>query len=190
MMIFTLLELFDAVLMSVVIGFIFKDIFQAKKISPEGIPIEERFSLKPMLMAMAVTVPAIALHELAHKLTAVGYGLQATFSASYLGLGIGLALKLIGSPFIFFIPAYVSIVGDVSPLANAMISLAGPITNLLLWLISKIILAKAKKLSKEMKIILLVTRKINGFLFILNMLPIPGFDGFSAYASIIQLIFT
>jgi len=189
-MIATLKELFDLLLMSAVLGFIFMDIFRVKKFSPEGIPVHERFSFKPVLMAMYVTVPAIALHELSHKLTALAYGLQATFSASYFGLGIGLVLKLIGSPFIFFIPAYVEVVGSAGSWASAVIAIAGPLVNLVLWASSKIILARTKKLGRELKIILVVTKKINGFLFIMNMLPIPGFDGFNAYISIAQAVFT
>ncbi len=187
-MIFTLRELLDAVLMVAVIGFIFKDYFKIRRFNREGIPIENKQRFKPFLMAIAVTAPAIIIHELGHKLVAMSYGLQATFHAHYPGLGIGLALKLIGSPFLFFIPAFVQTSGTISGIPTALIAFAGPAVNLVLWLVSKIVLAKAKNLSKEWKIFLLLTRKINGFLFIINMIPIPGFDGFKVFTSIAEVI--
>jgi len=46
-----------------------------------------------------------------------------------------------------------------------------------------------KKLSNRAKIMWLFTRRINGFLFILNMLPFPGFDGFKVYAGLFGFVF-
>ena len=139
-------------------------------------------------MAISVTAPAIILHEVGHKLIALSYGLQATFSAHYLGLGIGLMLKLLGSPILFFIPAYVATSGSAGHLPNALIAFAGPLINLILWFVSKLVLMNSKGLSKDWKRILLVTRKINGFLFIINMIPVPGFDGFHVITSIWQAL--
>jgi Zn-dependent protease len=33
-----------------------------------------------------------------------------------------------------------------------------------------------------------MSRKLNGFLFIFNMLPLPGVDGFKVYTSLFQLL--
>ena len=89
-------------------------------------------------------------------------------------------------------PAYVSIgcvSSDcvVSPLSSALIAFAGPFANLLLFLIAKIVLAR-KHLSLKMRILVHVSKQINLFLFIFNMLPFPPFDGFKVYEGLFYFI--
>jgi len=119
----------------------------------------------------------------------MGFGLQAVFNAAYGWLGFGLLLKLLNVGFIFFVPAYVSINGIGSPLVFSTIAFAGPFMNLILWLGAAYAL-KQKKLVKEKYLpFVYLTKQINMFLFIFNMLPIPGFDGFKVYQGLFQLIF-
>jgi Zn-dependent protease len=187
-MIVTPLEIFDAVLMIVVVGYIFSDFLKIPTISAAGFPIRKKgFDKEAFLRSIYITAPAIILHELAHKFVAMGFGANAIFNAHYLGLGIGVFLKLVGSPFIFFVPAFVSITEALPPLTHATVALAGPLMNLILWIVAKILFPRAK--TRNMKLILLLTRKVNGFLFILNMLPIPGFDGFHFFRGIWQAFF-
>ena len=89
--------------------------------------------------------------------------------------------------FIFFVPAYVSITGSTSPFNYSIVAIAGPAVNLLLWLIA-LLLLKSESVRKNHKLVpwLVVTKKINLFLFIFNMLPIPGFDGAKVYQGLIQ----
>lgn len=188
-MIFTLKEAVDALVMILVVGYIFKDFFKIKKVNSEGVPVRMKFSMSPIAMAIAVTAPAIILHELSHKFTALSFGMEATFGVPYLFLGIGVILKLIRSPIIFFIPAYVTISAAAAPINNAAISIVGPATNLILFLAALLILKYHTKLTPTQKVILLLTRKINGFLFIINMIPIPGFDGFHFFKGIFQTFF-
>jgi len=49
--------------------------------------------------------------------------------------------------------------------------------NLVLFALAAIVLKKKKNLKHETKIFLLLTKKINLFLFIFNMIPIGIFDG-------------
>jgi Zn-dependent protease len=134
-----------------------------------------------------VTGPAIILHELAHKIAAMSFGFTATFHAAYFWLILGLVLKFMNFGFIFFVPAYVSISGLMTPLQNMIISGAGPFTNLALWLGSEALLRTNLAKKRKMHVVLYLTSKINMFLFIFNMLPILGFDGSKFFSGIFSL---
>ncbi len=189
---FTLSEIFDAVFMSLGVGFIFKDIISQNlprmnhdplKVHPLG------FDWSGFMMTVAITAPAVVVHELAHKLVALIFGLTATFHAAYTWLAIGIILKLLNFPFVFFVPGYVSIGGNFSPLTHSIVAFAGPFLNLVLWLgcyaLYKFRIVKKKKYLP----LLILTSKINMFLFIFNMLPIPFFDGFAVYKGIFNTLF-
>jgi Zn-dependent protease len=187
----TFAELFDVVIMTFALGFIFKDAFLPRTANYD--PLEyykkRRFGLAGMKLAMAVTAPAIILHELGHKLVAVMFGLQATFNAAYTWLGIGVVLKLLGFPFVFFVPAYVAIIGRTTPLQDAFISLAGPGVNFILWLVAwQMLKRKNVQKNKELLPWLVFSKKINMFLFIFNMIPLPFFDGYHFFQGIITAI--
>ncbi|MBS3119611.1 hypothetical protein J4475_02205 [Candidatus Woesearchaeota archaeon] len=186
MPLFALRELFDAIVMSLAIGFIFSDAFRKPVTSYDPLKqLSGRFSWNDLLYAASIAAPAVILHELAHKMVALGFGLSAVFQAAYLWLGIGVFLKLIGSAFIFFVPGFVSVQGSGSAMAHSLISVAGPLVNAVLWGGSWLAL-KQKWVSRKHIPYAIATRKINMFLFIFNMLPIPGFDGFSFYASVLS----
>jgi Zn-dependent protease len=193
-MILTLQELFDIVMMSLIVGYIFSDILArfSKPIRYEPLrSYATRFDLENLKFASLVTAPAIILHELGHKFVALTYGLQATFHAAYPWLGIGLLLKMMGTGFIFFVPAYVSILGTATHFQFALIAAAGPLVNMALWLGSAFAL-KAKLVKRRYLPLVFLTSRINMFLFIFNMIPIPGFDGskvFSGLATWLQTIF-
>ena len=177
-MLFTLQELFDVIVMTAAVGFIFKDIFKARG----------ELAHNSFWFACAVTAPALILHELSHKFVALAFGLQATFHAAYAWLGLGILLKLVNFNFIFFVPAYVSIEGAASNLASALISGAGPGINLLLFLVSWALL-RQKKLKTGTFLLLQATKQINLFLFIFNMLPLPFFDGLKFYQGLWHVFF-
>jgi len=85
-----------------------------------------------------------------NKFVALGFGLSATFHASYFGLSLGVFLRLIHSPFIIFVPGFVSITGG-TPLQYSIIAAAGPLMNLILWLGSALILKKSCIINKQAK---------------------------------------
>ncbi len=184
-MFFTLKEFFDMIVMSLAIGFIFSDFFSTYK---HRIPYysQGRFDWNSFWFSVLLVAPTIILHEFGHKFTAMAFGLHAVFHAAYFWLLIAVLLKLIHSPFLFFVPAYVSIYGPASPGASALIAFAGPAVNLLLFLISKLVIPKASK--RNLPYWMLFS-KINFFFFIFNMLPIPGFDGFTVYFNLFKIIF-
>jgi len=177
--------------MIAVIGFIFKDYVKIKSTKTYE-PLDEfrnkkRFIPDGFRNAVIVTAPAIALHELGHKVAALSFGLEATFHAAYTWLGIGLVLKLLGSPFLFFVPGFVSYSGaGVEPLARSFIAFAGPLINLLLFLFATMAI-KQNLFDKKYFALLHLTKQINLFLFIFNMLPFGFFDGAQVFRSLMQV---
>lgn len=187
----TFQEIIDLFIMVFVIGFIFKDVFQVRVSNKEHDPLEQYkkkndFFSEGFKTAVIVTAPAIVLHEAAHKITAIMFGLQATFHAAYMWLGIGLFLKLLSFPFIFFVPGFVSYTGGpVEPLVRAFIALAGPLVNLLLFLFATLAL-KQNWFNNKYQPLLVVTKQINLFLFIFNMIPFGFFDGAHVFRNLIE----
>ncbi len=183
-------EIADIFIMTLVLGFVFKDFF--RPVSPDHnlvryYSLQKGFDYHGFLFAIAVTAPAIILHEFGHKFTAIFFGMNAVFHAAYFFLGVAVVLKLIGSPFIFFVPAYVSIPQTATPFQNTLIAFAGPFVNLLLWAFAKLMLKQ--KLKPKTRQIFWLTARINMFLFIFNMLPLPGFDGHHVFSSLFKVIF-
>lgn len=186
-MILSIREIIDLILMTVIVGIIFSSFF--RKFRPYEAFSRWGIDWKTIKMAIWITAPAIILHEMAHKFVAMSFGLEAVFHAAYTWLGIGFLLAILRTGFIFFVPGYVSIHGaGLTPLVHSTIAFAGPAMNLILWFGAWIVLKKGNISGKAVPILIL-TKKINMLLFIFNMLPIPGFDGFHVYSGIIQTIF-
>jgi len=174
-------EIADFVLMSLIVGYIFSDFFRKD--------IKKVFDPKAILLSAAIIAPAIVLHELAHKFTALALGLNATFHAAYAWLMVGIILKALGTGFIFFVPAYVTITGASTPLTQSAVAAAGPLTNLALFVISWAVLKLGLLKKKNQIFFAVITKRINGFLFIFNIIPIPGFDGFQFFSGVIKTFF-
>ncbi|MBI2208402.1 hypothetical protein HYU50_02805 [Candidatus Woesearchaeota archaeon] len=184
---FAFSEILDMVIMTLAVGYIFSGVF--KRPVPEDYdPLKHfkaGFDFSDLKFAALVTAPAIILHELGHKFVALGFGLQAQFQAAYFFLALGLILKLMNFPFIFFVPAYVSILGQATALESSLVAFAGPAINLILWL-GSLLMIKQKLLPRKYGAALFLTSRINMFLFIFNMLPIPGFDGSKVFLGLAQ----
>jgi len=175
-------EIIDFVLMSLIVGYIFSGFFTARN-------SKNVLDIKAILFAAGITAPAIVLHELSHKFAAISFGLSATFHAAYPWLAVGIILKAISPGFIFFVPAYVLIQGMSTPLTQTIVSVAGPLTNLALFLIAWAVLSLDIVRNKMAVFFIRLTKRINGFLFIFNMIPIPGFDGFQFFSGLYHLKF-
>jgi len=181
-------EAADIIIIALALGFIFmKFIRRPKDTSQENWMTQyakKRFEWKDLWYSALIVAPAIILHEFGHKFVAMGFGLTATFKAAYGWLGLGIVLRLINFGFIFFVPAYVSIQGNATPLQYAITAFAGPGINLVLWLVAFILLKRLKNIKPKMKYALILVKRINLWLFIFNMLPIPGFDGWHIYTNL------
>ena len=186
-------EIIDLVLMTFFVGYIFSGIIPVRRENYEPLLHYSRgFDFEGLKFTIMATAPAIILHELAHKFVALGFGLDAVFFAFYrssftLMLGVLTVIsKLTGFGFMFFVPGFVSIGGNGTHLQYALTAFAGPFVNLILWLGSWYLI-KNKKYKKEHYLLLILTQRINMFLFIFNILPIPGFDGYKFFIEFLRV---
>jgi membrane-associated protease RseP (regulator of RpoE activity) len=195
MAILSIRELIDILIMIIAVGFIFKDTFRGPRREEDYDPIKEyskklrNFDLEGLKFSIIVTAPALLFHELGHKFMGMAFGLNPVFHAAYVWLGIGVLLKLVSFPFIFFVPAYVSYASGGTLMQNALIAFAGPGVNLILWIGSLIIFKRLRKASRRTRNIIFLTSWINMALFIFNMIPIPGFDGWHFFSSLYHIWF-
>ena len=190
MALFILGEMFDMIIMTLVVGYIFSGLFK-KPVQEDYDPlkqIKQGVFSDDFKFAVIVAAPAIILHELGHKFVALSFGLEAVFQAAWFFLMLALLMKLMNFGFIFIVPAYVSIIGRATPLESSLIAFSGPAVNLILWLLALLALKK-NFFPKKYNTALLLTSKINMFLFIFNMLPIPGFDGSKVFLGLVQAFF-
>ena len=160
------------------IGYIFSGWFKKEKSAVERMTESKWFDWENVKFSAAVTAPAIIFHELGHKFAGLAFGYVATYQASYFGLALGVFLRIINSGFIFFIPGYV-VVAAGTPLHLSIIAFAGPAVNLVIFGISWYMLTLPKY--KKHYRFLTLTRLINIWLFVFNMLPIPPLDGYKVY---------
>jgi len=176
-------------IMTLFVGYIFSDVF-TRFTDYSGDVLGFRrpgLDLEAFKFAALVTAPGLILHELSHKFIALGFGMQATFHAAYAWLIFGLILKLVNFGFIVFVPAFVSITGTGNPLQFSVIAFAGPAMNLSLWLGTGFAMKKNLIAKKHLKLAFL-TKEINKFLFIFNMIPFPGFDGYQVFSGLLKTI--
>ena len=189
-------EILDLVIMVAAIGFIFKDYLPGPSRNDDYDPLEAFRKggffaakyFKGFKQSVIVAAPAVVLHEAAHKISAVSFGFEATFHAFYGGLGLGILLKLLNFPFLFFIPGFVSYSAfDLHPLVRSFIAFAGPLANLLLF--SFAALALKKDWFPKHVHLLSLTKQINLFLFVFNLLPFGPFDGADVFGGLFEFLF-
>ena len=190
-LLFTLQELIDIIIMTLGVGYIFSSSFQRPTEHNDPVAYYRQlkfgFHMEELKMAIILTAPAVILHELMHKFVALAFGMNAVFHAAYFWLGLGVLMKVLNFGFIFFVPGYVSIGGGGTALQYTLTAFAGPFMNLVLWLGAAAML-KYRKLARKQYALVFMTSRINMFLFIFNMIPIPGFDGSKVFAGLIKLI--
>ncbi len=129
-----------------------------------------------LMSFFAITVgTGFVLHELAHKYVAIQFGGYAEFKMWVQGLIFALLTSLIG--LVFVAPGAVYIYAPkVTKMQNALISLAGPLTNLILALVFSA-LGLVFPLSTGGMDIWFFASKINIWLGLFNMIPIFPLDG-------------
>jgi len=162
-----------------------KDLFYA------GVMISLAFAilLSGGLLGLNTTIFLIAfftaglgflLHELMHKYVAQGYGLWAEFRANYKMLWLAVFFSFFG--FILAAPGAVYIRGQITRERNGKISLAGPMTNLVLAFGFLILIFFISTSNPVLNAFFGFGLTINSLLAAFNMIPTMPFDG----AKIIQ----
>ena len=166
-MIITIKEIFYFIILIVVVGYIFTGMFSRSF---------SRFNWQEFKFAAMISAPGIILHELAHKFTAMGYGLQASFEIFPFGLILGVVLRVFSAPFLIIAPGYVVIPAIQDEIAYRLIAFAGPLTNLLLFFIAGLVL-KYGNINRRYMLGVALFRKLNLVLFFFNMIPFGPLDG-------------
>jgi Zn-dependent protease len=179
MAVISVIEIIRIIITTAALGYIFSAFIPKKSIYG----IYKSISMDDIKLAALIAAPAVILHEMAHKFVAIAFGIHAEFFASYTGLALGVILKMFGSPFLVFIPGYVMI-SSANIIQSGIISFAGPFTNLLLWLFATLMLQYYHKLKNKHMLILALTKKINGILFLFNMIPFGFFDGAKVFSAV------
>jgi Zn-dependent protease len=118
------------------------------------------------------------LHELMHKYVAQNYGLRAEFIAFYPMLFLAIIFSFFG--FIFAAPGAVYIFGHLNKEKNGKISLAGPVTNIVLAALFLILIIVFGD-NANTKVFLGFGLSINSLLAAFNMIPTMPFDGAKIY---------
>ena len=143
--------------------------------------ISDFFSSLDILTALLISAVGVGtgfiLHEIAHKYVAIHYGAHAEFKMWQTGLILALILPILTfGQFLFAAPGAVYIYGEnISRKQNGIISVAGPITNIVLGIL--FVLAAAIFQSSIAGIIALSAAQINFFLALFNLIPIGPLDG-------------
>jgi Zn-dependent protease len=132
----------------------------------------------PMLFAFGFIVTASFLtHELAHKFVAQKSGLWAEFRIMLFGL-ILTAISIVSPLFKIVSPGAVVVSGLTSRRNFGKISIAGPLTNILL---SIVFLAAHFALAGNFSYLFLLSFAINAWIAFINLIPFGVLDGYKIF---------
>lgn len=143
----------------------------------DGLEVMERLDVPPELyLASFLAVSSgFVLHELAHKVLAQRYGHWAEFRAQFTGLLVSVAVAL-GIGVLFAAPGAVHIWGRVTPRENGLISLLGPLTNVVIALAALPFMFQPDTEGLGFLIARTVAL-VNSLLAVFNLLPFGPLDG-------------
>jgi len=136
-------------------------------------------SLMLVLTATAIILAtSFFIHEIAHKVTAQKRGLWAEFRLTTWGALLTFVFMVLPTPFKLISPGAVMISGSARSDDIGKISIAGPITNIIL----SGALLFAALIPSSIFPILLLGALINGYIALFNLIPIGILDGFKIFS--------
>lgn len=124
--------------------------------------------------AVAV-ITGFAFHELMHKFLAQRYGAWAEFRIYPMGLIMAIFFSFLG--FVFAAPGAVYIQGRITERQNGIISIVGPLSNLVIGTACTFLGLALSGSYEIIGLALGVIGSINLFLALFNLLPFPPLDG-------------
>jgi Zn-dependent protease len=127
------------------------------------------------IISLISFTPAFLLHEFAHKFVAKFYGCWAEFRADPAGLRFGLILAAILG-IVFMAPGAVMVAGNATRNQFGKIAVAGPVTNMALWVLGYgawIVLGEVGGINS----VIMFWLWGNSILCAFNMLPFGPLDG-------------
>lgn len=147
----------------------------ALMISPTFLQISNILVSLPIAFLAVGT--GFVFHELAHREAAKHFGFHSEFRAWYPGLALAVFLVVIsGGRFIFAAPGATYFFGvNVSRKQNGIISIAGPLTNLIIGTIFFILLLFTKDIF--LGTIFWFTARTNFWFALFNLIPFGPLDG-------------
>jgi Zn-dependent protease len=134
-----------------------------------------QFIIGGAIYFLALT-PAFVLHEIAHKIAARNYGCWAEFRASPGGLRFGVILAAVFG-IVFMAPGAVMVAGHTTKSQFGKIALAGPVTNVLLWILGLGAILIGATGNSIVALIIVPWMWGNAVLGTFNMLPFGPLDG-------------
>jgi len=151
----------------------------------------QQISIDPFYYFSWIVLAAFSIccHEYAHAFVALQVGDDTAAREGHLTLNplVQMGVQSMIMLAVFGI-AWGAVPVNLSTVRNryhrAMISLAGPLSNLLLCLVFSLLMVIAKTAGAE-KIVsfLFIGGAVNGMLFVFNLLPIPVLDGFAVLST-------
>ncbi|RLE38609.1 site-2 protease family protein [Candidatus Woesearchaeota archaeon] len=143
-----------------------------------AIVLTRQFVLIPFLINLGMSALTVGVgfvfHELAHRTLARRFKCRAEFRSFDYMLVFAIIISFLG--FVFAAPGAVFISGDVDKRKNGIISLSGPLTNLVLALLFFIPLFFVSK-ERFLFTFLSYGFIINTWLGVFNLIPVANFDG-------------
>jgi len=151
----------------------------------------QQITLDPVFYFSWIILAAFSIccHEYAHAYTALRVGDDTAARAGHLTLNplVQMGIQSLIMLVLFGIAwgaVPVGLANVRKPRNRAMISLAGPLSNLLLCFIFSLLLVIAQAAKADQVIqFLFIGGAVNGMLFVLNILPVPVLDGFAVLSA-------
>jgi len=126
----------------------------------------------------AILTTSFFVHEIAHKVTAQRRGLWAEFRLTLWGSLLTAVFMVLPVAFKIISPGAVMIAGPANMDEIGKISIAGPVTNIVL---SSVFLAAAFVPANPIPWVFVIGALINGYIAVFNLIPIGILDGFKIF---------